>query len=73
MAAIATPIMTLPQLSKAWSANNQGASVVTWGAYVIIAIVWLLYALKNRDKPLIILETSAVVLYSLIVLGLLIK
>jgi len=73
IAAIATPIMTLPQLFRAWSRDNGGVSAVTWGAYVVIAVIWLLYALKNRDKPLIILEVSAVILYSLIVVGLIIK
>lgn len=73
LAAIATPVMTLPQLYVIWIKDEKGASVITWAAYVVIAFIWLLYALKHKDKPLILLEASAVVLYSLIVIGLLVN
>lgn len=71
-AAIATPLMTLPQLYVIWVDKQTGASVITWGAYTIIAMIWLAYALKIRDKPLIVLELPAVFLYGLITIGLII-
>lgn len=70
-AAIATPLMTLPQVYIIWVDKETGASIVTWAAYTVIAVIWLVYALKIKDTPLIVMELSAVVLYSAITVGLL--
>lgn len=69
-ATIATPIMTLPQVYSIWVDGNKGASVITWFSYTVISAIWLAYALKIKDKPLITLEICGVILYGLIFLGL---
>lgn len=71
-AAIATPLMTLPQLYVIWIDKNTGASVITWASYSVIALIWLIYALKIKDRPLIVLELPSLVLYIAITVGLLV-
>ncbi|MBC7512700.1 hypothetical protein H7142_03530 [Candidatus Saccharibacteria bacterium] len=51
-AAIATPLMTLPQLYIIWVDKDTGASVITWASYSVIALIWLLRArLKRKTSP----------------------
>lgn len=71
-AAVATPIMTLPQVYQIWFQGNKGASTVTWTSYVILAAIWLYYGLVNKDKPLIVSQSLCVVTYSFVVIGLVI-
>lgn len=71
-AAIATPLLTLPQVYIIWVNKETGSSLITWAAYSVIALIWLLYAIKTRDKPLIVLELPSLILYVMITVGLLI-
>lgn len=71
-AAIATPIMTLPQVYQIWILGEKGASAVTWASYVLIACIWLFYGLENRDKPIIIMQSLCIVVYSTVVVGLIV-
>jgi MtN3 and saliva related transmembrane protein len=70
IAAIATPIMTLPQVYAIWIDHSRGASIVTWASYVLIAFIWLAYGIKYRDKPIMIMQSLCIVTYSSIVVGL---
>jgi uncharacterized protein with PQ loop repeat len=72
-AVILGPLMTLPQVWQVWAAKQQGVSLTTWLAYCIIAAIWLMYGLKHREKPIIYVQLSWLVLDALIVVGLLVK
>jgi MtN3 and saliva related transmembrane protein len=72
-AAIATPIMTLPQVYQIWVLHQKGASAITWASYVFIACIWLYYGIENKDKPIVIMQSLCIVVYGAIVVGLLIK
>ncbi len=53
--AVIEPLMTLPQVYEIWvNKNAGGVSSLTWGLYLIAAIIWLLYGLQLKDKPIII-------------------
>lgn len=53
--AIIEPAMTIPQIYEIWINHQaEGISELTWGLYIIAAIIWLLYGLQLKDKPLII-------------------
>jgi uncharacterized protein with PQ loop repeat len=70
IAAIGTPVMTFPQVYQVWVQHVKGDSVVTWTSYVIIGIIWLMYGLKYKDKPIIIMQSLCIITYSLVVAGL---
>jgi MtN3 and saliva related transmembrane protein len=70
VAVIATPVTTLPQVYKIWFQHSQGASLFTWTSYVLIAFIWLAYGLKYNDKPIIIMQTLCIIVYSSVVIGL---
>jgi len=44
-------VMTIPQVWIIW-ANHQaaGVSIASWGAYLISALLWFVYGLRQRDK-----------------------
>lgn len=70
-AVIFGPMMTLPQVYSIWIEKSDGVSVISWVSYLVIAVVWLLYGLKHREKPIIIVQLLWIVLDVLIVVGLL--
>lgn len=46
-----TLLMTLPQVLTIWVGHQAaGVSVVSWGAYLLAAILWFWYGLQKRDK-----------------------
>jgi uncharacterized protein with PQ loop repeat len=68
-AAIFGPLMTLPQVYDVWVADTPGVSVITWLAYCLIAVIWLAYGLKHKDKPIIILQVLWLILDIAVVAG----
>lgn len=53
--AVLEPLMTLPQVYEIWVKKQaEGVSSLTWGLYLIAAVIWLLYGLQLKDKPIII-------------------
>lgn len=71
VAVILGPVMTLPQVWNVWVAEQPGVSVITWVAYSLIAVIWLLYGVRHREKPIIMLQLSWLLLDVLIVIGVL--
>lgn len=48
---IFTMLMTVPQILTIWVGHQAaGVSVVSWGAYLVSAVLWFWYGLGKRDK-----------------------
>ena len=48
---IFTMVMTVPQVLTIWVSHRaEGMSMLSWGAYLVSAAVWLWYGLQKRDK-----------------------
>ena|SRR5215469_5348526 len=48
---IFTIAMTVPQVLKIWvSYQGAGISMVSWGAYLLSAGIWLWHGLQKRDE-----------------------
>ncbi|HKD51079.1 MAG TPA: PQ-loop domain-containing transporter [Candidatus Acidoferrum sp.] len=48
---IFTMVMTIPQVLTIWIRHQAaGVSLLSWGAYLVSAAVWLWYGLQKRDK-----------------------
>ena len=64
------PIMTIPQVMKIWGEQEAaGVSVISWGAYSLISIFWIIYGIVDRDKPIIFMFTAYFILNILVVIG----
>ncbi|HEY4488454.1 MAG TPA: PQ-loop repeat-containing protein [Candidatus Paceibacterota bacterium] len=57
-AGIIGPIMTIPQILKIYGEQNaSGLSPISWGAWTLLNIPWILYGLAHRERPIIITYT----------------
>ena len=46
-----TMLMTVPQVLTIWVGHKAaGVSVVSWGAYLLSAVLWFWYGFQKRDK-----------------------
>ncbi|MBW3020761.1 hypothetical protein KY334_05670 [Candidatus Woesearchaeota archaeon] len=72
-AGIGGPIMTIPQILKIWAEKTvAGVSLTSWSAYLIMAIIWLMYGIEHKEKPIIVTNALWVVFESLVVVGIII-
>ena len=71
---IFTLAMTIPQVVSVWSDGHRGGvSLWTWGAYLLSAIVWLVYGLRKHDKQIYLPCIGWIALDGAIVAGLLLS
>jgi uncharacterized protein with PQ loop repeat len=62
--------MTLPQLYSIWVTKTNGVSVVSWIAYLVIAVMWLVYGLRHRSVPIVMVQVLWVIIDAAIIIGL---
>ncbi len=49
------PVMTLPQIYLIFSTHNaSGVSAVSWLAWAILDIPWILYGLAHKERPIVL-------------------
>lgn len=52
---IIAPLMTLPQMLKIYVLQNAaGVSLLTWGAYALCDIPWIIYGIVHGSRPITI-------------------
>lgn len=70
--AILHPLMTLPQVIKIYSTQSaKDLSLLTWVMYVIFGVIFLLYAVAHRIKPLILTQVLWAFMDGAILIGIL--
>ncbi|HXH26585.1 MAG TPA: hypothetical protein VNG90_01690 [Candidatus Acidoferrum sp.] len=62
-------IAVIPQIIKAWQSNAPGLAILTWLLFVGVGLIWLVYALQHRQKPLIVAQTVGITCNLAVVLG----
>lgn len=62
-------IAVIPQIIKAWQSDAPGLAVLTWVLFTFIGLIWLAYAIVNRQKPLIIAQITSISCNVAVVLG----
>ena len=68
---IFTLVMTIPQVFSVWSARQTGGvSLWSWSAYLLSALVWLVYGLRKHDKHIYVPCIGWILLDGAIVVGL---
>ena len=71
--ALVGPIMGLPQLIKVWTEKNtEGLSSISWSAFFLLSLFWVIYGFLHKDKPIIISSIAWTIIHMLIVIGIII-
>jgi len=67
---IFTMLMTIPQVLTIWVGHRAaGVSMLSWGAYLVSAVVWLWYGLQKRDKNIYLPCIGWILLDSAVIVG----
>lgn len=67
---VAIPLIAIPQAWKIWSQQNAGGiSLITYGGFVLANVIWVIYGILHKEKPVIILYTALFVVNVFIVVG----
>ena len=67
---IVTMLMTVPQVITVWVGREaDGVSLLSWGAYLFSACLWLVYGIQKRDKTIYLACIGWIVLDAAIILG----
>ena len=70
---IFTMVMTVPQVLTIWISHKAaGISMLSWGAYLFSAFVWLWYGFQKRDKNIYLPCIGWIMLDSAVIVGALI-
>lgn len=65
-------LMTLPQAYEIWILGNvEGVSMMTWTAWTIISIFWVLYGIAHNARALVFMHSGWFLMNGLVALGLL--
>lgn len=65
-----TLLMTIPQVLTIWVGQEAaGVSVLSWGAYLISAVLWLWYGIQKRDKNIYLPCVGWIALDSAVIAG----
>jgi uncharacterized protein with PQ loop repeat len=63
-------LLTIPQvLNIWWHKNAAGVSPITWGAYLLGAMVWCVYGVMHKEKPLVFTYSIWMFLDLIIMIG----
>lgn|GEM_PF-387219 len=67
-----TVAVNLPQLFTIWTTLDvRGVSLISWIGFLLGSFFWLFYGIFHREKPIVIINGSLIIVQGLIVTGLL--
>ena len=67
-----TPLFEIPQAYLIYSKKDaDGVSVLTWVYFAASSVVWLIYGLRKKLKPVIFSYTLYLIIETIIVVGIL--
>jgi uncharacterized protein with PQ loop repeat len=69
---VVLPFTTLPQLYTIYIERmTEGVSIITWLSYTLLTIPLLIYSIRRKELPLILLNGFWVLIDAAVVIGLL--
>jgi uncharacterized protein with PQ loop repeat len=69
---VVEPLFTLPQAYNIWIKHNTvGVSLLTWSIFTIAAVVWCIYGVNIKSKPLAFSYAMYTIFNGIVVVGLL--
>ena len=71
---VVTMLMTVPQVYTVWFGRGVGGvSLLSWGAYLFSACLWLVYGVQKRDKTIYLACIGWIALDAAIVVGAIVR
>ncbi len=71
---IFTLVMSIPQAVTIWVTHRTtGVSLVSWIAYLLSAVAWLIYGLKKRDRNVYLPCLGWIAIDGAVILGILVN
>lgn len=68
-----SPLFELPQAYDIYSRrNSHTVSLTTWVLFFVASTAWLIYAVRNKLRTLIIIQTIYLIVEAIVVIGILI-
>jgi uncharacterized protein with PQ loop repeat len=68
-----TMLSTVPQVLQVWLGSASGVSLVSWGAYLVAACLWLIHGVRKHDKSIYVACIGWIVLDAAIVIGVIVR
>ena len=62
-------LAVVPQIVRAWESDAPGLAVSTWIVFTFISLIWLIYAIQHKQKPLILAQSVGITCNILVVTG----
>ena len=70
---VATMVMTIPQVWTIWVSHEAaGVSLLSWGAYLASAMLWLLHGIEQRDRNIYLPCIGWIALDAAVIAGILV-
>lgn len=70
LAAFASPLLGVPQAVQVFANEDaSGLSMFSWVAFAVVAVVFLIYALMHKIKPLIVAQSLWLIVYAAVIAG----
>lgn len=67
---VATPLFELPQAISIYTNRSaEGVSLWTWGFFFMTSVVWLIYAIRLKLLPLIVMYSLYILAEASVVIG----
>tara|TARA_Y100000310_G_C20212952_1_gene592197 strand:- start:233 stop:577 length:345 start_codon:yes stop_codon:yes gene_type:complete len=67
---IVGPLVAIPQILSIWVEKNAaGVSLTSWGAFLVMAVFWLMYGIMHKEKPIIVTYILWIIVDAIIVVG----
>jgi uncharacterized protein with PQ loop repeat len=65
-----TVLMTIPQVVTIWIGHQAGGvSILSWSAYLMSAILWFWFGMRQRDKNIFLPCVGWIALDSAVIVG----
>jgi len=67
---ILAPLANIPQLLRVWIDKDvSGVSSLSWFAFSIISLCWLVYGVVHKDRHILIMNAALMLIQALVALG----
>jgi uncharacterized protein with PQ loop repeat len=76
IAGLISPLATIPQIVKLFATHSEhaaGQSLTTWLAYTVIALLWVVYGVLNRQRAVLVGNALGTAVYGAMAFGIMLQ